>query len=470
MGGRLSRFVLAGGMTILAAGSLPSPAVAAGRWPDASNLWIARYDGPASGADDARAVAVSPDGSTVYVTGSSEGGGRGTDYETIAYDTADGSVRWTARYDGPASSSDVAGAIAVSSDGAMVVVTGSSRGGLSVQDYATLAYDATTGTQLWLARYRGVGVGLDDGASAVALSPDDLTVFVTGTSDGDATQDDWATVAYDAATGSMKWGRRFDGPAHGPDSPRALSVSSDGSTLFAAGTVDTASQSENYLISAMDAATGSVKWSTTYNGVRHSYDTAGELALSPDGSTVYVTGTALRTSIRGDVVTLALDATDGSISWSARYDGPAQGLDAGSDLAVSPDGASVVVAASSQGPSGFWDYQTIAYDAATGASLWQERYEGPGDSADLVSAVGISGDGTQVVVTGTVYPTEKSDIFTIAYSLPTGDPLWSAQYSGPGDHLDQADALAIAGDRVFITGSSEGTSTGDDYVTLAYSI
>lgn len=447
-----------------------SPAAAVGHSPAASMMWVAQYDGPASGTDEAGAVAVSPGGSTVFVTGESEGGGRGTDYETVAYDSTDGSVRWTARYDGPGSSSDVAGAIAVSSDGAMVVVTGSSRGGLSVQDYATLAYDATTGARLWLARYRGVGAGLDDGGSAVALSPDDLTVFVTGTSEGDATQDDWATVAYNAATGALKWGRRFDGPAHGPDSPRALGVSSDGSTLLVAGTVYTVSQSDDYLITAMDTATGSIKWSTTYDGVGHSYDKAADLRLSPDGSTVYVSGSTLRSGTKGDIVTLALNATDGSARWGVRYDGPAHGLDIPGGMAVSPDGASVVVAASSQGQSGFWDYQTIAYDAATGNSLWQERYEGPGDSADLASAVGISGDGTQVVVTGTVYPTQTSYIFTISYDRATGALLWSSQFTGPGDRPDEAFAMCVVDDRVFITGSSERTSTGDDYVTLAYSI
>ena len=62
-----------------------------------------RYDGPASSRDLVRSLAVSRDGSTVFVTGESLGVGTGYDYATVAYDAARGDEIWTTRHDGAAS-------------------------------------------------------------------------------------------------------------------------------------------------------------------------------------------------------------------------------------------------------------------------------------------------------------------------------------------------------------------------------
>ena len=99
---------------------------------------------------------------------------------------------WVARYDGPSDSPsfDTARSIAVSPDGSKVFVTGYSYG--DGDDYATLAYDASTGTKLWLSRYNGPGYG----ASSLAVSPDGARVFVTGTVlTPDRTQLAYGTVA-----------------------------------------------------------------------------------------------------------------------------------------------------------------------------------------------------------------------------------------------------------------------------------
>lgn len=46
--------------------------------------WIAIYDGPAHLEDRAQSLAVSPDGTTVFVTGASTGS-TGDSYATVAY-------------------------------------------------------------------------------------------------------------------------------------------------------------------------------------------------------------------------------------------------------------------------------------------------------------------------------------------------------------------------------------------------
>jgi hypothetical protein len=66
---------------------------------------------------------------------------------------------------------DVAHALAVSPGGRIVFVTGASCGAGTGLDFVTIAYDAITGTQLWLSRYNGPG-NRTDSARSVAVSPD----------------------------------------------------------------------------------------------------------------------------------------------------------------------------------------------------------------------------------------------------------------------------------------------------------
>ena len=66
-----------------------------------AQLWVARYNGPAGGDNEARAVAVDPGGRRVFVTGQSYGGrATGADYATVAYSAATGRRLWVGRFAG----------------------------------------------------------------------------------------------------------------------------------------------------------------------------------------------------------------------------------------------------------------------------------------------------------------------------------------------------------------------------------
>jgi PQQ-like domain len=143
----------------------------------------------------------------VFVTGESQGplqgNGHPYDYATVAYDAATGKQLWASRYDGHGSmdNDDFARAIAVSHDGGTVYVTGQGSGKTSVWDYTTVAYDAATGKQMWVTSYNGSDNNAD-AANALAVSPDDRRVFVTGVVRTRKTGTDYGTIAYDARTGA----------------------------------------------------------------------------------------------------------------------------------------------------------------------------------------------------------------------------------------------------------------------------
>ena len=76
----------------------------------------------------------------------------------------------------------------------MFVTGWSDAGGAPGFDYATVAYEASTGVKLWAKRYNGPANGLDR-TSAITVGPTG-TVFVTGSSAGLTTGTDYITIAY----------------------------------------------------------------------------------------------------------------------------------------------------------------------------------------------------------------------------------------------------------------------------------
>ncbi|MBM3315075.1 hypothetical protein FJY71_04435, partial [candidate division WOR-3 bacterium] len=156
--------------------------------PAGETVWVRRYNGPGNGPDEANAVALDTAGN-VYVAGFSQGTTTDADYATVKYD-ADGNQLWAERYDGPAGGFDEAKAIAVDDEGS-VYVTGSSTGPGTRGDYATVKYDAD-GNEQWVRRYDGPAGRLDE---AVAIVLDQAGgVCITGSSLGSGTGTDYATA------------------------------------------------------------------------------------------------------------------------------------------------------------------------------------------------------------------------------------------------------------------------------------
>jgi DNA-binding beta-propeller fold protein YncE len=419
--------------------------------------WDARSAAASSSYDGDRPAAAATDGTRVYVTGLASGP------DTIAYDASDGSVVWAADHD-VAWPSNGASALALSPGASRLFVTGRS----GATDYRTIAYDAATGAELWAATYDGPAAGPDT-AAALAVDPDGARVYVTGSSAGAGSAADVATIAYDAGTGEEMWIARYDGYRSGDDAAAALAVSRDGTGVFVAGYANDdlgpGVLTGEYLVLAYNAATGSRSWAAREGPAARS-DSAFDIAVSSSGTLVYAAGAAT-------APVTAYDARTGTPVWTAR-DGPFDMVYAARAMRIAPDGGRLYVAGTGSG-----GYTTVAYEPASGARVWEAR-SNSGDVLwpDRAQDLALSPDGSRAYVTGQSHSEVTTyDFATVAYDTAKGIELWTARYRGQPSSVvaedgdDTATALAVAPDgrRLFVTGASPPYRWGPtEYATVAY--
>ena len=163
-------------------------------------LWVARYDGPASffsSRDEPSSLAIDKF-NNVYVTGSSQDATifEKREYATIKYNS-DGIQQWIATYSDNIYSSEFATALTLDVSG-NIYVTGFSGEGNLYRDYVTIKYDPD-GLEGWIKRYVG---GVLDVAKSIITDPLG-NVYVTGIS-GNFQTYDYVTIKYSNSCGNYE--------------------------------------------------------------------------------------------------------------------------------------------------------------------------------------------------------------------------------------------------------------------------
>ena len=426
-----------------------------------SRLWTEKTATYASWSS----VVVSPDGSTVFVTG-----WMGAGYRTEAHDSATGDVVWSKEFAG--GNADGGGTLVVSPDGTKIFVAGLSTGAATDWDFGTIAYDASDGAKLWFKRYDGAGG--PDSPSAAAISPDGSTVVVAGSvatgpdPDHSDYYTDYGTVAYDAATGSKLWARIYN-PV-GDISGRASDVviTADGKAIVTGTTARSTTSGANLdaVTIAYDLATGRRVWLTGHGGSE--IDVAYALALSPNDKSAYVAGYRFSIDTNSDFATWGLRTATGTRRWLSIKDGPASGYDDARSVVVAPNGTVFVTGNSSGGATN--DFLTIAYEPTAGVRLWSRRYNGPANGVDNPFAITLSADGSAVYVTGSSRDTTGFDDWaTISYDAASGVDRWTKRFSGSANVYDRPSSIAASPDgaAIFVAGNMNIPDAGRG-LTIAY--
>jgi uncharacterized delta-60 repeat protein len=430
--------------------------------------WVARYNGSANDFDQARAIAVDASGN-VYVTGGSSGSGTRLDYATVKYD-ASGQQQWIAPYDGPGHGDDVASAIAVDASG-NIYVTGWSASTRPPDpehghafDYATIKYNAA-GEEQWVARYEGPAeVTRDNIATAIALDGSG-NVYVTGRSVGALGNGyDYATLKYNSS-GQQEWVARYNGPGNHDDETNAIAVDNSGNVYVTGQSQDDLGNDYDCLTIKYNAS-GQQEWLDRYNGPENGFDRGSAIALDSSGN-IYVTG-ASGVTFSQDYVTIKYN-TSGQRQWVKRYNRPEGGDAYTTAIAVDSAGNVYVTGTSGDaihGPGD--DYATVKYDSS-GQQQWVVRYNGPVNNYDAASAIALDSAGN-VYVTGSSFGVSGlNDYATVKYNS-LGQEQWVGRYTGSYSDYDLTNAIAVdASGNVYVTGRSGGSESSTDYATIKYS-
>jgi DNA-binding beta-propeller fold protein YncE len=359
----------------------------------------------------------------------------------------------------------------MSPDGTRVFVTGLAGAEFNHNDgdTVTIAYDASSGEQLWTRSVDEDG-GLDL-VRAATVSPDSETVYITGSarSNDQGAHTDAVTYAFDAATGQPVWSARYDGPIGDDDTGMDLLATSE--TLFvavtSAGMGDPGDYDTDIVVVAYDSADpehlGEQLWVSRHDGGIRAGDGAVAISQSPGGSRLYVTGSMQETgsSASGyniyNYATIALDPATGSRLWKKLFQGPSRAISLPTSLAVTPSDMVVVTGSiSGQLQDTDWDYGTVAYRGATGEQLWAKSYGFPRAEFESAEGIALSPDGSRVYVTGFSRVDQWQDVATVAYDAESGTELWVARYNHAttATNFDHGDGVATtAGGNVLVAAS-----------------
>lgn len=432
---------------------------------DGTEQWVVRYNGPGNGNDLAFAIAVDDMGN-VYVTGECYDINSRLDYTTIKYD-GNGRQRWVATYNGPGNYNDSAKAIVLDAF-RNVYITGYSYGGAETcEDYATIKYNSS-GRQLWVARYAGPSgppYSAYDLATAIVVN-ESGDVYVTGYSDGGLTSYDYATIKYNS-NGIEQWEARYNGLGDKYDYATAIALDSSGS-VYVTGYSDNDRTQQDYVTIKYDSF-GNQLWMATYNGPANQNDRACNILVDTSNN-VYVTGYSYDWNTSINYATIKYDFVGNEV-WVAIYDGlsystvqsdasdgdsspvingPDTDCDYAYDIALDRAG-NIYVTGCSFGTESRYDFATIKYsqedtppgnrvevaDLKTGTMLTFDAVEGGGNTTVTITPDGpVLPIGMFLVPSGMVYEMNTSAIYSGMIQL-------AIMYDDTGLNLAQENAMRL---------------------------
>jgi hypothetical protein len=410
--------------------------------------WVDRFDG--IGNDYGNALALDAVGN-VYVAGTSYDILEGTySYLTRKIDPTGSFSYWTARFHGPVTGDDIATDVAVDSLG-NVFVAGHGPGTVSHRSYYLVKYDSN-GNQLWVRETTDSMASPGSGKLAVDLNGNVVlacpTFFIfTGT--------DWTVTKYDT-NGNILWLQGYStvGVDDKEDIPYDVTTDSSGN-VYVTGTSDGGPNVALDCLTIKYSPQGTPLWEGRYHN--SILEAAYSIAVSASGE-VFVAGYS-----GSNYVTIKYDSL-GNQLWVRHYNGPGNGDDAASSIAVDPSD-NVYVTGSSFGVGTAADYATLKYDS-NGTLQWIRREDG-GFGVDQAYDIGLD-QAANVYVTGSVAMSGGfADYRTIKYDT-NGTVRWSIGYGAAGQS-DIARALAVTPNGfAHVTGESFAVGGNYDLTTIKY--
>ncbi len=161
-------------------------------------------------------------------------------------------------------------------------------------------------------------------------------------------------------------------------------------------------------------------------------------------------------------LTLGILFSQVSTVWEKRYNGPGNSYDEATSIFVDAAG-NVYVTGASTGSGTGQDLAFVKYNSS-GTEVWTARYNGPGNSANDDSYMVKVDNASNVYLSGTT-----GGNYCVVKFNSAGVQQWASHYNGPGNGNDEVYSMQIDNTgNVYITGFSFGSGSGDDICTVKY--
>ncbi len=409
----------------------------------AYEAWRTTFDNTVQAGQSGNATATDSRGN-VIVTGFTAVPGGNKSIYTAKYSVSDGSVVWQKTFSAAADA--IGNSVAVDSQD-NVIVTGRATGVVGGANYCTVKY-SKDGVQLWEREYGGPQGGADEATKVIVDHHDN--VVVTGTSYGGSSQEDWFTIKYAAGDGAPLWGGnaggvRFNGIGNQKDVPAAMVVDSSDNVLVAGRVIGLGGKT-SYQVLKYVAANGSLLGGFAPNPNTPGDNEATAIAID-QSNRVVVTGIARAADNSRSGYTAAYDA-NANFLWDAAYDAGVGNYSGGpTGVAIDRDGGVIVTGTSKDSDVfGTAHIKTVKYNGIgsfiPNIPVWQSL--SPSADHTDVSIGLVLDDAGNVVITGTSNDVENhaADYYTAKYDSQTGKLVSEFRYDGAGGQ-DTPHGLAV---------------------------
>lgn len=420
-----------------------------------------------AGARDPRGIKST--GGSTYVLGHVTINGA-TNFALIKYNS-NGVQQWVQYYPGGGNS------MVLDNAGNIYITGNNDLNGGTHQQISTVKYDPSGALQ-WVATYYRPDAFYHVASSLAVDRFGNVAINGTINYNGEFAATDFITIRYNSS-GVEQWVRTFNGTAN--DIDLGLFIGVDGSgNVYAAGpttgrrnlkgapskltSVDT---HEDYVVIKYDV-NGNRLWKADYIT---SYDDDPRALKVDFAGNAYLAGMTTNTgSISNPVSLIAVLALapNGARRWVAKYDGP--GSDGVNAMAVDASG-NVYVVGSTQPLT--TDGLIVKFDGS-GVLQWANTYNGPANETDAFYDIGISFD-QGIYVTGTSTGIGTLDDFVTIFYTSAGVRVWTARYNDDANGYDRVQAIAVFQSEgpafipadIYVTGVIAGNPSS--IVTIKYS-
>jgi uncharacterized delta-60 repeat protein len=418
-------------------------------------LWEVTFNGGYN--DEPKALWIGA-ADNVYVTGYSWTLNGHYDFYTARYNGSTGAQLWEKSFNSGTDNDDIAIGVVVDASGDVFVTGYTTSSGN--YDFQTIKYEKNNGNQLWQKNYDGAA-GRNDRPAGIGLAAAG-EVIVGGWSDawtGGSSDYDYCALKYDPGL---------------LNAPSDLSAETITNTEIRLDWADNSLNEDGFRIERKIGELGDFSEITTVGADISEYSDTG---LDPDTKYFYrvraynaANGNSYYSNEAHALTTIVSYAPP---SWSYIYDG------AGSDdyamaVATGPDNHPVITGYSFSA-AGAFDYYTVKMNRSDGSLSWSARYDDPDNATDAAMTLSIDRN-NEVVVSGfaslhnPARGENTNDVYTIKYDI-SGDELWHDQYDGPVNDDDRSTAVATAADgsnSIVVAGYGRNASFNDDIYVIKY--